>query len=170
MDSELAGMLRIKLTPAQQDYLKACHVLEQRKGAAAVRITDLAELLGTRLPTVTRGVARLRRMGLLAQESRRPMRLTSHGRALAEQLLLRHADVLHLLIEVLGVSRQLAEKEGCLLEHGLSGATAQRLHDFLQQWDSLPAIQRDSLRGGAGVRRAMDFSLIGRGCGAMRRR
>jgi Mn-dependent DtxR family transcriptional regulator len=172
MDSEFAGTLRIKLTPAQQDLLKACLVLEQRAGAvpAAVRITDIADLLGTRLPTVTRGVARLRRMGLLKQQPRGPVHLTGNGRALAGQLRHRHADVLRLLTEVLGVRRQLAASEACLLEHGMSGGTAQRLHDFLLQWDSLPAAQRELMSGAAGPRRAPDFALIGRGCGARRKK
>jgi len=170
MDIDLAGKLRIKLTPAQQDYLEACHVLERRTGGAPVRITDIAELLGTRLPTVTRSVARLRRMGLLEQQTRGPVRLTEAGRAIAGQLLHRHEDVLRLLTEVLGVSCPLAEKEACLLEHGLSGLSAQRLHEFLLRWDSLPAAQRDYLRGTSGPRGATDFSLVGRARGAGRRR
>lgn len=170
MDIDFAGNLRIKLTPAQQDYLEACCLLEERGGGAPTRITDIAELLGTRLPTVTRSVARLRRMGLLAQQARGPVRLTEPGRAIARQLRHRHEDVRRLLTEVLGVSQRVADNEACVLEHGLSGLSAQRLHEFLLRWAQLPAAQRDYLRGAAGPREASDFSLVGRARGAGGRR
>jgi DtxR family Mn-dependent transcriptional regulator len=170
MEIEHTGNLRIKLTPAQQDYLEACYMLEQRVSGGPVRVTDIAELLGTRLPTVTRSVATLRRIGLVAQEARGPVELTQAGRALAKQLRHRHEDVRRLLTEVLGVGQRIAEHEACVLEHGLSGVSAQRLHEFLLRWDGLPVEQRDYLRGLAGPLRVTEFSLVGRARGAGRRR
>jgi len=170
MDIDSTGNLRIKLTPAQQDYLEACYMLERRDSSDPVRVTDIAEMLGTRLPTVTRSMAILRRMGLVTQEARGPVQLTETGRAIAKQLRHRHEDVRRLLTEVLGVSQRVAENEACVLEHGLSGVSAQHLHEFLLRWDKLPAEQRDYLRGLAGPLRVTEFSLVGRARGAGRRR
>ncbi len=173
---------RIKLTPAQQDYVEACYLLEQRAAEESaegerraeehggVRVTDIAHELGTRLPTVTRSMARLKRLGLIRQEARGPVQLTPHGRALAEQLAHRHRDVMRLLTQVLGVDAARAEDEACLLEHGLSGQSAQRLHEFLVRWDSLPNKTRDRLRGAFEPPRVTEFTLVGGAAGAGRRR
>ena len=173
---EYALIARVKLTPAQQDYLEACHVLSTAQAAdlpgatPGVRVTDLAEALGTRLPTVSRSIARLRHMGLIEQRERGPVYLTELGRAIAEQLLHRHEDVTRFLTDVLGVDARVAEDEACVIEHGLSGGTAQRLHEFLDRWDELEPSVRRELAGLAGPMRAESFTLVGRASGAGRRR
>jgi Mn-dependent DtxR family transcriptional regulator len=123
------------LSPALQDYLEAIRALHAEQGGPGVRVTDIAARLGTRLPTVVRSIARLRGLGLAEQAERGPVRLTPIGSALAAQLAHRHADVLRLLTEVLGLPAEVAEADACVLEHGLSAASAQALHEFLERWD-----------------------------------
>src|SRR5687768_16898486 len=112
-------MTELQLSAAQQDYLEAVYVLLKRDGGDGVRVTDIAAELGCRLPTVVRGIARLRAAGMAAQEERGLVRLTTRGEALAAQLLHRHTDVVYLLEHVLGVPAQRAEAEACVIEHGL---------------------------------------------------
>ena len=114
----------MQLTPAQQDYIEAIYLLAaSRDGGSAVqvgvRVSDIAAQLGTKLPTVTRNMARLREVGLIEQQARGPVRLTDTGNALGAQLSHRHQDILQLLTTVLGVNRKVAESEACLLEHGM---------------------------------------------------
>jgi Mn-dependent DtxR family transcriptional regulator len=157
-------MTDIQLTAAQQDYLEAVYVLVRRSGEPGVRITDIAAELGTRPPTVVRCMARLREAGLIAQEERGLVRLTRSGSALAAQLLHRHTDVVYLLQHVLGVPATLAESEACVIEHGLSGDTAQRLHQFLERWERLAPGQRRALTARGPSR--SEFTLVGDAAGS----
>ncbi|MCC7476850.1 metal-dependent transcriptional regulator [bacterium] len=175
-------MARTELSPAQQDYLEALYRLAsssapetalralQRgrtgQGLSGVRITDLAAALGTRLPTVVRTVARLRELGLVEQEQRGQVHLTADGLQLAAQLAHRHSDVVYFLYAVLGVTAKRAEAEACLIEHGLSAETAQRLHLFLERWDALSESQRSRLSGMDKRVRPTQFTLLGEGAGA----
>lgn len=168
------------LTAAQQDYIEAILRIEltQRalqvegpaSAAAGVRVTDIAAALGCRLPTVVRTLSKLRVAGLIEQAERGLVHLTAESRRLAEQLLHRHEDTVALLTEVLGVPRERAEAEACLIEHGLSAQTAQRLHEFLVRWETLHAAQRARLAGKAGRLRVAEFTLLGEASGAGGRR
>ena len=158
-------MAELQLSAAQQDYLEAVYVLVRRGDGDGVRVTDIAAELGTRPPTVVRGMARLRDAGLVEQEERGLVRLTKSGKALAAQLLHRHTDVVFLLEHVLGVSSVRAESEACVIEHGLSGDTAQRLHQFLERWEQLAPGQRRALTAKRRPRRG-EFTLVGDAAGA----
>jgi Mn-dependent DtxR family transcriptional regulator len=173
-------MASLELSPAQQDYLEALYRLaadgaveeasakrrHREPQLAGVRITDLAAALGTRLPTVVRTVARLREAGVVLQEQRGLVHLTDEGARLGQQLTHRHSDVVYLLYAVLGVPAKRAETEACLIEHGLSAETAQRLHLFLERWDSLSEPVRSRLSGQDKRVRPSQFTLIGEGAGA----
>jgi Mn-dependent DtxR family transcriptional regulator len=130
-----------QLTAAQQDCLEAAWLVAGDDGQA--RITDIAAELGTRLPTVVRCVARLKELALVRQSDREPVELTPRGAELAAQLAHRHRDLAAFLAGVLGVDAEKAYSEACVIEHGISAATAMRLHRFLEKWDGLdPAVRR----------------------------
>ena len=158
-------MTDLQLSAAQQDYLEAVYVIVQRGDGGGARVTDIAAELGTRPPTVVRGMARLREAGLVEQEERGLVRLTRSGSALAAQLLHRHTDVVYLLQHVLGVPASRAEGEACVIEHGLSGDTAQRLHQFLERWERLAPGQRRALAARKTGERG-HFTLVGSAAGS----
>jgi DtxR family Mn-dependent transcriptional regulator len=153
------------LSAAQQDYLEAIYVLLRESDADGVRVTDIAAALGTRMPTVVRGIARLRTSGLVEQEERGLVRLSASGRALAAQLHHRHTDVVYLLQHVLGVPAARAESEACVIEHGISGDSAQRLHQFLERWQRLSSGERRALSAKTSARRGQ-FTLVGDAAGS----
>ncbi len=135
------------LTASQQDYLEAVYRLlhdpsraEQR---TSVRVTDIATALGTRLPTVTRTVARLAERGLFLHELRQGVRLTPKGELLASAFVHRHEDLVRFFITILGLEKEQAERDTCQIEHGLSEMSAQRLHEFLEYIDKLPKETQD---------------------------
>jgi Mn-dependent DtxR family transcriptional regulator len=110
-------------------------------------------------------MSRLREAGLVEQEERGLVRLTRSGSALAAQLLHRHTDVVYLLQHVLGVSATQAETEACVIEHGLSGDPAQRLHQFLERWVRLAPGQRRALAAKKSAQRGQ-FTLVGDAAGS----
>lgn len=159
----------MQLTPAQQDYLEAIYRLAVGGGNGAghisVRVSDIAAQLGTKLPTVSRNMSRLRELGLIEQRHRGPISLTKAGLDLGSQLSHRHQDILQLLTSVLGVRLDLAKREACLLEHGMSGETSQRLHLFLLNWQGLDEKSKAGLLGKGPSPGKSQFSLVGPGAG-----
>lgn len=126
------------VTAAQQDYLEVILRLQDAAVGAGVRVTDIANELGTRLPTVTRTVRRLADQGLLDHRRGGTVRLTDIGRKVAGEILHLHEDIVLFLTEILGLSESVALQDACQLEHGCSQQTAQRLHEFLEFFQALP--------------------------------
>ncbi|MCB1218730.1 MAG: metal-dependent transcriptional regulator [bacterium] len=156
-----------ELSAAQQDYLEAVYALELEDAAGeGVRVTDIAAKLATKLPTVTRTLSRLRSMGLVIQEERGPVFLSELGRHLSQQLAHRHDDVVFLLTEVLGVPQETALSEACVMEHGLSGETSERLHHWLEAWQQLEPELRQRLREAAAAESTGAFTLLGDASGS----
>lgn len=77
----------------------------QRHGDSALRVTDLAELLGVDPPTVTRKVQQLERLGFVVREADAEdgratrIQLTQAGRATLERVLTAHREFLARLFE-----------------------------------------------------------------------
>lgn len=132
------------LSTAHEDYLETILRLSEEQGE--VRISDIAERLGVRLPPVTRAIQALAQQGHVEHEARRDVQLTDEGRRMAEALSHRHADIVVLLAQVLGVRPEVAEEDACQIEHGISPETAQRLHEFLEHHAGLDERTRERLR------------------------
>ena len=135
---------RRELSTSLEDYLETILHLEEELGE--VRASDIADRLRVKRPSVTRAVQTLRRQGYVHHEARREVRLTDSGRRMAAALSHRHADIVYLLTEVLGVPPAVAEEDTCQMEHGISSVTAQRLHEFLEHYGKLDPSIRDGLR------------------------
>ncbi|MFH0982053.1 MAG: manganese-binding transcriptional regulator MntR [Planctomycetota bacterium] len=107
-----------------EDYVELIADLIRETGEA--RVVDIARRLGVRQVTVTKGVARLRRDGLVTSAPYRSVFLTSEGKRLAEYARKRHEIVLDFLLS-LGVPRRAAEADAEGVEHHLSRQTLQAM-------------------------------------------
>jgi len=134
-----------QLTIAQQDYLETILRLERDVDGAQVRITDIANALGTRLPTVTRTIQRLTSRGLTEHPDRGGVTLTDKGRTIAVEIEHRHEDLFDFFCLVLGLPKEIAEQDTCQIEHGLSEESAQRLHEFMEYFHALNDKEREIL-------------------------
>lgn len=154
----------MELTSTHEDYIEA--VFRRCESApGGIRISDLAEDLGCRLPTVTRTVKLLSEGGYFSHESRGLIRLTSKGAAIARDIAHRHDDVAQFLEVVLGVPSAQADLDACQIEHGLSPLAAARLHVFLNCFEELPAsirkkMQRATNRAGETEKEAQFANLV----------
>lgn len=134
------------LTAVQQDYIEVIHRLELAGGPRTVRLSDIADQLGTKRPTVTRTVSKLTRLGLLVHEPRRVVSLSQSGRRMAAEILHRHEDLAAFFSDVLGMSTADADANACRIEHGLSSRATQRLHEWLEYVSQLPAKEKKVLQ------------------------
>ncbi len=119
------------ISASLQDYLEA--ILNLSRQAETVRVTDIAQELNLAKASVAQALALLKEQDLIRQERYGPVELTEKGRHYALVIESRHKILLGFLVEVLGVNRQTAEKDACLMEHAVSAETMDKLVDFLEK-------------------------------------
>jgi DtxR family manganese transport transcriptional regulator len=119
---------RAQSTALFEDYVELIADLLAVHGEA--RTTEVAKRLGVRHPTAVKGIARLKREGLVTSRIYRGIFLTEAGRELAERARARHRLVVKLLL-ALGVPAEAAEADAEGMEHHASHATLKAFARFL---------------------------------------
>jgi DtxR family Mn-dependent transcriptional regulator len=115
-------------------YLVTVSELLEEYGYA--RVSDVARRIG-----ITRGSASitlkgLRQKGLVTEDGRRFLGLSDNGKQVADSVLAKRRVMKDLMVRVLGVAPEQAEKDTCEIEHLLSGETAERAKLLLGFVDS----------------------------------
>ena len=118
------------MTKSLEDYIEVVYVLIQEKRRARVR--DIATTLKVKMPSVVKGISELKKLGLVAQEPYGDVELTAKGRRIATMILNRHNKIREFLM-LIGVSRRIADKDACLMEHILSAETMDKIRDYLKK-------------------------------------
>ncbi|MGC9317981.1 MAG: DtxR family transcriptional regulator [Armatimonadota bacterium] len=123
-----------ELTESLEDYLEGIFYLLRRQDA--VRIKDIAEHLGVKMPSVSAAIQALKERGLVTHKRYGAVSLTDEGRSTAEFLSRRHYALVAFLRDILDLDEKQAEAEACGLEHALSAETLRRLLallDFIER-------------------------------------
>jgi DtxR family Mn-dependent transcriptional regulator len=118
------------LSPSHEHYLRAIWEVRSRRGYA--RLADVARALGIAPPTLSVGIRPLVERGLIAHDDHRFLLLSPAGERMAREVHHRFAVVLAFLRNLLGVPEEQAQAEACVLEHGVSAATTERLLDLIK--------------------------------------
>ncbi len=118
-----------KITPVTEDYLKIIMELINENGEA--RVTDIAERLNVKKPTVTQTIEKLTAMGLVVRESYGPVYLTSKGVEKASAIYEKYTTVRDFFITALGVDKTDSERNACSIEHIVSHETIEKMEYFL---------------------------------------
>ena len=100
-----------------EDYLEAILTLKQKNGY--VRSIDIVNLLGFSKPSVSVAMKKLRESGAIEMNSEGYITLTDEGLKIASKTLEKHNFIAELLIS-LGVDKEIAYEDSCLIEHDLS--------------------------------------------------
>jgi Mn-dependent DtxR family transcriptional regulator len=117
------------ITPALENYLKIILELNERKGEA--RVTSISERFGVTKATVSQTVKKLIKYGLAEKDEHGAIRLTDSGKAKAIEIRNRNLVIKDFLTEVLGVNKQVSEKDACKMEHLVSCETLEKLKGYL---------------------------------------
>ena len=117
------------MTQSLEDYLEAIFVVSKDGGQTCVR--DIAKMLSVKMPSVVKAVHELKKLELVVQEPYGPVLLTQKGRRVASMVLNRH-NLLRRFLMKLGVSRKIADKDACLMEHILSAETLDRIRYYTE--------------------------------------
>jgi DtxR family Mn-dependent transcriptional regulator len=118
------------LSASHEHYLRAIWEVRSKRGYG--RLTDVARELGIAPSTLFVGLKPLEARGLVAHDDARFLVLTAEGERIARQVHHRFAVMRSLLVDVLGIPREQALAEACLLEHDVSPATAERILDLIK--------------------------------------
>lgn len=117
-------------------YLEAIYYM--RAEGEAVTNARLAEWLGVSRPTVTAGLRRMVRDGLLRADAGKQVALAPRGERMAASIVRRHRIVERWLTDALGLDWVAADEEAARLEHAVSDRVETRLYEALGRPASCP--------------------------------
>ncbi len=112
-----------------EDYLETIYLLHKSTGH--VRSIDVAIELGYSKPSVSRAIGILKKEGYITIAPDGAIILTELGLVKARSVYERHTLFSKFLEEILGVSKENAEKDACKIEHVISTETFEKLNAFV---------------------------------------
>lgn len=118
------------MTQSLEDYLETVYLLISDGKPAQVR--DIAKALGVTMPSVVKAIRELTKLELVTHKPYQDIALTTKGTRLARMVLNRH-ELLRSFLMQLGVSRPMADKDACMMEHILSAETLDRIRIFTEK-------------------------------------
>ncbi|CUH92863.1 hypothetical protein SD1D_1317 [Herbinix luporum] len=78
-------------------------------------------------------MSELKNAGLIEKEKYGSIALTEKGYKLAAQIKKKHDLIVLFLVDVLGVSKSIAKKDACKMEHAISQETAEKLNNQISK-------------------------------------
>ena len=113
---------------SSEDYMKSILILEKRN--TLVRSIDIAEEMGVTKPSVCNAMKKLREKKMIYFDDDGHIFFTKEGRALAEKVYSKHSLLAKWLVSV-GVSKDTADREACMMEHAISDETYECLGEYI---------------------------------------
>ena len=114
----------LKLSKSKEEYLKTVYILHIKSGY--VRSVDIAKYLGVTKAGVSAAVKHLRNSGYLVVDYMGCVSLSEKGRRPAFKLYERYIFLIRFLCKI-GVPKEIAVKDACLIEHYISDESYERL-------------------------------------------
>lgn len=112
-----------------EDYLESIYILYKRKGYA--RTTDIADCLEVKPSSVTEMLNKLQKLGYIIYRKYEGATLTDKGFSIGAAVKDRH-DALMALLRLLQVPEDIADKDACIMEHGLDAVTVIQIKKFIK--------------------------------------
>ncbi len=132
----LKKILHRPVTPTMENYLEAIYNLDNEK--RVVRVKDIAERLGVKMPTVTNMLKTLNERALIDYERYEYLELTQRGEDVGKEIDRRHHILRSFLTDILGIDFDKADEEACKMEHAVGASTMDRLVAFMDFIQSCP--------------------------------
>ena len=133
------------LSESLEDYLETIFHIEQEKHAA--RAKDIAKRLKVSGASVTAALRTLSEKKLINYAPYDLITLTTRGKAVAENIVLRHVTLRKFFTRVLSIDQQEAEQVACKMEHAMSENILERLTQFITFLETCPRGGREWLEG-----------------------
>lgn len=122
----------MKLHASGEDYLEAVLILQKQMGESTVRSVDLARHMGYSKPSICHAVSVLKKENYLTMDNEGYLHLTDSGKKIAEKVYEKHLFLTDMLVSA-GVSKEIAERDACKMEHGISDESFGKLKKIFEQ-------------------------------------
>ncbi len=122
---------QFKLTSSMEDYLETIAILKEEN--SVVRVRDISLLMNVKNPSVTGALKGLVAKGLIVHERYGYVDLTGEGQKIAARIKERHDTLIEFFTEMLGVGKEIAERDACKIEHAISTVTFSKLVKFIKK-------------------------------------
>lgn len=120
----------VELTKALEMYVKVAYELEEERGTATV--SDMAERLGVKAPSVTAALQKLDSMDMVKYRRYQNVKLTRVGKMIAKKLHSRNKTLMDFLL-MIGVDEEIASDDACEIEHVVNPKTIEKLAEYLKK-------------------------------------
>jgi DtxR family Mn-dependent transcriptional regulator len=120
----------VELTKALEMYVKVAYELEEELGTATV--SDMAERLGVKAPSVTAALQKLDSMSMVHYRRYQNVKLTRLGKTVAKKLHSRNKTLMDFLL-MIGVEEEIASNDACEIEHVVNPKTIEKLAEYLKK-------------------------------------
>ena len=114
----------MQIHESAEDYLEA--ILRLSEKSSEVRSVDIAAMLEVSKPSVSHAMKLLREDGYIAMDRYGTVTLLEKGAAIAKRIYERHL-VLSKMLEMIGVTPEVALEDACKVEHDLSDETFEKI-------------------------------------------
>ena len=116
------------ITRREEDYLESIYDLAKKKGYS--RTTDIANALDVKPASVTEMLQKLDSKDLIDYRKSEGAVLTKKGYEIGEAVRGRH-DALFNLLRFFQIPENIADKDACIMEHGLDPVTVIQVKKFV---------------------------------------
>lgn len=123
------------MTQSLEDYLEMVSFLADE---GPVRVTDIASRLSVSKPSVLTALKALEERGFVIHERYQGVMITEEGRQRASAIREKHDFLTAFLRDLVGVAPEVAEEDGCRMEHIISDETVEKLKALAERISALP--------------------------------
>ena len=120
----------MRLGQSKEDYLEAILVIQKQKGM--VRSVDIARHMGYSKPSICHAVSVLKKEDYLTVDDEGFLHLTDTGKEIADKIYEKHLFLTGMLVNA-GLSKEVAERDACKMEHGISDESFGKLKETFEQ-------------------------------------
>jgi DtxR family Mn-dependent transcriptional regulator len=131
----------MNLSSSLEDYLEA--IYDIKNADSIVRITDISTKLNVEKSSVNTAIKKLKNLNLVMHEKYCDIILTEKGEEKAKSIRNKHNTILKFFHDLLGVTKNEAERDACKIEHVISNNTFERLSKFIEFFDKNPFFNID---------------------------
>ena len=123
-------------TASMENYLEA--IANLGEGRKVVRVKQISEMLGVRMPSVTSALKKLSERELVEHAKYGHIKLTPEGNKVARDVIRRHKALTRFFGQALGINEETAEEDACKIEHVISSLSMERLAKFVEFIEACP--------------------------------
>ena len=128
---------KVSSTTREEDYLEVIAELVELKGYATT--LDISRFMNVSPPSVTKMLQKLDEKKYLEYEKYHGINLTNMGKQVADGIRRKHSTLLE-FFEILGIGKEIANRDTEGLEHHLNDKTIRRLKKYITFLKSNPKI------------------------------